>query len=48
MGTAFHTKTLYTDLGEGDLADPLAQVATANPKVHIIYRSMGDNTCCTD
>ena len=32
-GISFHCKALYTDLGEGDLADPLAKVAAANLKV---------------
>ena len=35
-GVAFHSKTLFTDLGEGDLADPLAAVAAAHPKVRIV------------
>lgn len=33
-GVSFHCKALYTDLGEGDLAEPLAKVAAANLKVH--------------
>ncbi|GAX76273.1 hypothetical protein CEUSTIGMA_g3717.t1 [Chlamydomonas eustigma] len=34
-GPAFHTESLYTDLGEGDLAEPLAKVAKESPKVSI-------------
>lgn len=32
-GIAHQSATLYTDLGEGDIADPLAKVAAAHPKV---------------
>ncbi|GAB4821923.1 hypothetical protein N2152v2_008969 [Parachlorella kessleri] len=34
-GPAAHSQTLYTNLGEGDVADPLADVAKAHPKVRI-------------
>ena len=34
-GVAFHSRVLFTDLGEGDVADPLARVAAAYPKISI-------------
>jgi len=34
-GLAFSSRSLYTHLGEGDLADPLAKIAAEHPKVSI-------------
>jgi molybdopterin-biosynthesis enzyme MoeA-like protein len=34
-GPAFHGRSLLTDLGEGDLAAPLAEVAVAHPGVRL-------------
>lgn len=34
-GPACHSQTVYTKLGEGDVADPLAAVAAAHPAVRI-------------